>query len=105
MRFLFFKIRMHYNAKSLSFIDDVAIYVENKTVEQNCKKIEHLIKIAFNWVSNNIVLFDDSKSELIYFEKCRTQSKITVTLPNNTILKSQKIAKWLGILFEPKIEF
>ena len=33
MRHLFPKIRMHYSAKSPSFIDDVAIYVENKSVE------------------------------------------------------------------------
>lgn len=39
---------MHYNAKLPRFIDEVAIYVENKMVQQNCREIKHLIKTAFN---------------------------------------------------------
>ena len=38
---------MKFNAHSSSFIDDVAIYVENKAAKQkNCKEIEIIVKIA-----------------------------------------------------------
>ena len=47
IRHLFPKIRMKFNAHSPSFIDDVAIYVENITAKQNCKEIEIIVETAF----------------------------------------------------------
>ena len=97
IRYLFPKIRMKFNAHSPSFIDDVAIYVENKTAKQNCKEIEIIVKSTFDWAATNNVKFDDEKSELIHFEKSRNASKDKVQLPNGTILEPKNSVKWLGV--------
>ena len=93
IRYLFPKIRMKFNAHSPSFIDDVAIYIENKTAEQNCKEIEIIVKTAFDWAATNNVKFDDDKSELIHFEKSRNASKDKVQLQNGTILEPKNSVK------------
>ena len=71
---------MNFNAHSPSFIDDVAIYFENKTAKQNWKEIEIIVKTAFDWAASNNVKFDYDKSELIHFEKTRNVSKETLEL-------------------------
>ena len=96
---------MKFNAHSLSFIDDVAIYVENKTAKQNCKEIEIIVKTAFDWAATNNVKFDDDKSELIHFEKSRNASKHKVQLPNGTILEPKSFVKWLGVWLDRKLNF
>ena len=88
---------MKFNAHSPSFIDDVAIYVENKTAKQNCKEIEIIIKTAFHWAATNNVKFDNDKSELIYIEKSRNISEDKVQLPNGKILEPKNSFKWLGV--------
>ena len=77
---------MKFNAHSPSFIDNIAIYVENKTVNKNYKDIEIIFIIAFDWAASKNVKFDYEKSELIHFEKTRNASKDTLQLPNGTIL-------------------
>ena len=104
-RHLFPKIRMKFNAHSPSFIDDVAIYVENKTAKQNCKEIEIIVKTAFDWAASNNVKFDDDKSELIHFEKTRNVSKDTLELPNGTILEPKNVCQMVGRLVRPKTKF
>ena len=103
IRYLFPKIRMKFNAHSPSFIDDVAIYVENKTATQNCKEIEIIVKTAFDWAATNNVKFDDDKSELIHFEKSRNASKDKVQLLNGTILEPKNSVKWLGVWLDRKL--
>ena len=105
IRHLFPKIRMKFNAHSPSFIDDVAIYVENKTAKQNCKEIEIIVKTAFDWAASNNVKFDDDKSELIHFEKTRNVSKDTLELPNGTVLEPKNVVKWLGVWLDRKLNF
>ena len=104
IRHLFPKVRMKFNAHSPSFIDDVAIYVENKTAKQNCKEIEIILKTAFDWAASNNVKFDDEKSELIHFEKTRNASKDTLQLPNGTILEPKNVVKMVGNLARSKTE-
>ena len=46
IRFLFFEIKndiRYANIKILSFIDDVAIEVESKSAEQNCKLLNEIV--------------------------------------------------------------
>ena len=96
---------IEFNARSPSFIDDVARYVENKTAKQNCKEIEIIVKITSDWAASNNVKFDDDKSEQIHIEKTRNASKDTLQLPNGTILEPQNIVKWLGIWLNRKLNY
>jgi len=45
---LFLKIRARIeNLQSLSYIDDITLYVEGKSIDKNVKKLEKMVKIAF----------------------------------------------------------
>ena len=87
IRFLFTKINnKHTQLKLPSYIDDVSIIVEGKTAEENSKTLKLVTKTAFQWAEKNAVTFNDSKSELIHFQK-ENKSKSTVTLSNNTVIQ------------------
>ena len=93
------------NVKSLSFIDDVSIYIEIKSIKQNCIELQKTIQQLFNWAEKNNVNFDDSTSELIHFEKIRKIFSNTVILSNGTIIKPQEIIKYLEIYLKKKLNF
>ncbi len=79
IRYLFPKIRAKIgNLQSLSYIDDVALYVEGKNIDKNVKMLEKAAKIAFTWAKNNAVQFNDSKSELIHFGSHKAAPNQTV---------------------------
>jgi len=49
---LFLKIRVRIeNLQSLSYINDVALYIEEKSIDKNVKKLKKMTKIAFTWVN------------------------------------------------------
>ena len=76
-----------------SFIDDVAIYAKSKSISQNCRLLSHITQEIFQWAKENNVQFDDSKSELIHFEKTRNHSKDSIILPNNTQIQPKSHIK------------
>jgi hypothetical protein len=90
IRYLFSKIRAKFeNLQSLSYIDDVTLYIEGKNINKNAKMLENTAKIAFTLAKKNAVQFNDSKSELIHFESHKAASKQMIILFSNTIIKSK----------------
>ena len=77
----------------------------SSNIENNCKKLTEIAKIAFSWTDANAVQFDDSKSELIYFESKKIMSTNSIILPNGTVLKPQNMIKSLGIWIDRKLTF
>ena len=67
-----------------SFIDDVAIYAKSKFISQNYRLLNQITQKIFQQIKENNVQFNDSKSELIHFEKTRNHLKDSIILPNNT---------------------
>ncbi len=105
IRFLFTKINnKHTQLKLPSYIDDVAIIVEGKTAKENSKTLELVTKTAFQWAEDNAVTFDDSKSELIHFQR-GNKATFTVTLPNKTVIQPSETVRWLGVWFDTKMSF
>ena len=48
IRYLFPKIRAKFgNLQSLSYIDDVTLYVEGRNIDKNVKIMENAAKVAF----------------------------------------------------------
>ena len=88
---------MNFNAHSTSFIDDIAINVENKTAKQNCKEIKIIVKTALDWAGLNNFKLDDDKSELLHLEKTRKVSKDTLELPKGIVQEPKNVVKWLGV--------
>ena len=108
IRFLFSEIKnevKYANIKMPRFIDNVAIEIESKNAEQNCKVLNKIVQKVFQWADRNAVRFDDERFELIYFESSTTSLIDTVKLLDNTILKSKLNVKWLNIYINQKLSF
>ena len=74
-------------------------------MELNCKNFEKILKTIFEWEKSNTIEFDDLKSELIYFERTKNESNNSITLFNQTILKSFKTVKYLEVWLDKKLNF
>jgi hypothetical protein len=104
-RFLFAKLKIDINIATSSFVNDIIIYTSFKKIEINCERLCQTISKAFEWAKENVIKFDDSKSEMIHFELKKEMSTNTITLSNETTLKSQKNVKWLEIYIDGKFTF
>ncbi len=106
IRYLFSKIRAKFgNLQSLSYIDDVTLYIEGRNIDKNVKMLENAAKIAFTWAENNAVQFDDSKSELIHFESHKAAFNQMVILLNNMVIKPKTCVRWLEVWLNRKLNF
>ena len=106
IRYLFSKIRAKIkNLQSLSYIDDVALYMKRKNIDKNVKMLKNAAKIAFTWAKKNAVQFNDSKSELIHFESHKTTLNQMIILLNNMIIKSKTCIWWLEVWQNWKLNF
>ena len=88
-----------------SFIDDVAIYVESKTVANNIELLTKIVQCAFQWADNNSVQFDDSKTELIHFKTSRKPSCDLMILLNGIMVRPKRELRWLGVWLDRKLNF
>jgi len=97
IQYLFSKIHAKIeNLQSLSYIDDVALYMKKKNIDKNVKTLKNAAKIAFTWAKKNAVQFDNSKSELIHFESHKMTFNQMIILLNNMIIKSKTCVWWLN---------
>ncbi len=69
--------------------------IKNKSAEENIIVLKKVVKTLFLWAKHNAIIFNDSKIELIYFNKNKEITILTVTLLNNIIIKSFKVIWWL----------
>ncbi len=106
IQYLFSKIRAKFeNLQSLSYIDDVMLYIERRNINKNVKILKNAAKIAFTWTENNAVQFNDLKSELINFERHKTTLNQMIILLNNMIIKSKIYVWWLKVWLNRKLNF
>ncbi len=71
--------------------------VKNKSAEKNNIMLKKVVKSLFLWAKDNVVVFNDSKIEFIYFNKNKEIIILTVTLLNNIIIKSSEVIQWLKV--------
>jgi len=81
------------------------VTVKSKSAEENSIMHKKVIKSLFLWAKDNAVVFNDSKTEFIYFNKDKKIAILTVTLSNNIVIKSSEVIQWLEILFDQKLTF
>ncbi len=106
IRYLFSKIRAKFkNLQSLSYIDDMTLYIEKRNIDKNVKILKNAAKITFTWAENNAVQFNDSKSELIHFESHKMILNQIIILLNNTVIKSKTCVWWLEVWLNRKLNF
>ena len=71
--------------------------IKNKSAKENSIMLKKVVKSLFLWAKDNAIVFNDSKIELIYFNKDIEITILTVTLLNNIIIKSFKVIPWLKV--------
>jgi hypothetical protein len=104
----------HPNIWSPSYIDNVVLVAQGKTREGNSRALEAAARIAFQWVQDNAVAFDNAKSEMLHFHHSR-QDVITeetkLWLPHGTVVEpgtrggKSDMVQWIGIFFDRKLMF
>lgn len=106
IRPLFDRLKTKFPAVGVpSYIDDVALVFTGKNIRTNVKVLSEIARDAFAWASENVVTFDDSKSELIHFTTQRQAPNQSITLPNGTIVQPTECLRWLGVWFDRKLSF
>ncbi len=71
--------------------------IENKSAEENSIVLIKVVKSLFLWAKDNAIVFNDSKIELIYFNKDKEIIILTIILLNNIIINSFKLIWWLEV--------
>ena len=94
------------NSISVSqFADDLAIYIKCKSVVRGKKMIENAAKMIHENLQNIGLNLSPQKSILLHFNnKNILPGSIEIKI-NDIIIKSQEIARFLGVLFDYKLSF
>jgi hypothetical protein len=75
---------------SPSYINDVSLVAQGKTREGNSRALEAVARTAFQWVQDNAVAFDNTKSEMLYFHHSRwdiVTEETKIRLPHGTVVE------------------
>jgi len=94
IRFLFTQVKKQHTDSQIkisSYIDVVMMMVEGKSAEENSIVLEKVVKSLFLWAKDNAIVFNDSKTKLIHFNKDKEIAISTVTLLNNIIIKLSEV--------------
>ncbi len=71
--------------------------IKDKSAEENSIMLKKVVKSLFLWAKDNAIVFNDSKIELIHFNKDKEIAISTITLLNNIIIKSSEVIQWLKV--------
>jgi len=96
IRFLFTQVKKQHidlQIKILSYIDDVTVMIKDKSAEKNSIVLKKVVKSLFLWAKDNVIVFNDSKTELIHFNKDKEITISTIILLNNIIIKSSAVVQ------------
>jgi len=88
----------------LSYMDDFSITASSKSAEKNCAELESVIRQLWELASQQEVIFDPSKTELIHFSTRRQAHTAGIRVGDITILPKE-VVRWLGVWFDSKLTF
>jgi hypothetical protein len=72
---------------------------------KNARTLTREISALFKKGEEMAIQFDPAKTELIHFTTSKKAPLATVSLPDRTIVKPEKLVKWLGIDFDDALSF
>jgi len=67
--------------------------IKDKSAEKNSIVLKKVVKSLFLWAKDNVIVFNDSKTELIHFNKDKEITILTIILLNNIIIKSSAVVQ------------
>ncbi|KAH7548823.1 hypothetical protein BM1_10848 [Bipolaris maydis] len=102
---LFNAIQTNANIYSSSYIDDLQISISSTSVRKNIKLLEKEIQNLFRLAEESAIQFDSSKTELVNWTRSRKDQARVLTLPNQEIVQSKELVRWLGVYFDCSLKF
>ncbi|KAH7557896.1 hypothetical protein BM1_05168 [Bipolaris maydis] len=102
---LFESIQNSQSTYSSSYIDDLQISISSTSVRKNIKLLEKEIQNLFRLAEELAIQFDSSKTELVNWTRSRKDQSRVLTLPNQEIVKSKELVRWLGVYFDSSLKF
>jgi len=93
--------------RSPSYIDDIALVVTGPSEVANSRALEVAARRAWSWAADNVIVFDDPKTELIHFHNKTSNytRNSPVTLPHGTVISPSEHIRWLGVWLDWKLLF
>ena len=90
----------------LSYIDDIALATTSTSFGKNAKILQREVTKLTRTGNSQAIQFDLAKTELLHFSKSAESKMATITLPTGErIIPTQKAVRWLGIWFDPWLNF
>ncbi|KAH7559026.1 hypothetical protein BM1_03963 [Bipolaris maydis] len=102
---LFNAIQTNANIYSSSYIDDLQISISSTSVRKNIKLLEKEIQNLFRLAEESAIQFDSSKTKLVNWTRSRKDQARVLTLPNQEIVQSKELVRWLGVYFDCSLKF
>ena len=90
------------NSQICNYADDTTLYVIEQDIEQAIKTLEQDVVIMREWFKNNYMKLNEEKCHLINFSKSNNDTSLKI---DNTIIKSSKEQKLLGISIDNNLSF
>jgi hypothetical protein len=96
------------------YVDDGQLRATSNSIANNCRILELAYGVVGMWMTDNFLQLDKEKRELMHFSRRQRDSLHRnpdnfVTLPNfdrtQTVHKPCTEVRWLGIYFDPKLNF
>jgi hypothetical protein len=94
------------------YIDDGNIWVSSLSLSTNTHILQAAYKTVRNWLTKNDLSIDTKKCELIHFTRWKKDQNILplISIPNETednttMIELSPHIKWLGIMFDSKLNF
>jgi hypothetical protein len=93
-------------AVALSFIDDVTWIVEGADDVEVTMKLNKYVATCLMWAQDNVVCFEEDKTEVILFSQCREYQRgleEAVVVGNHAPPFNEQVTRWLGFWLDPKL--
>lgn len=90
----------------LSYIDDIALIISSRSLQENCQILEKVAYWLFDKGEKQFIQFDQEKIDLIHFHSKRAvnNEELKIRLTGFEVAP-QPLVKWLGIYLDPKLLF
>ncbi|KAJ8063422.1 hypothetical protein OCU04_008642 [Sclerotinia nivalis] len=89
----------------LSYIDDIAMITHSSSWKKNILSLERAAKQIYALGEKNAIQFDLAKTELMHFSTFKYAKDASIKLPNSEIVQPSSLVRWLGIWFDPGLNF
>lgn len=99
----------HPRLQTISFVDDIGLVTECEDLEEGTRDLDCIAKDAMQWVSDNKVDFEVSKTEVLVFSRRRKTLQAikdaAVRAGGQTFTIKQETTKWLGFWLDSNLSF